>query len=129
MSNFRNVQNGGSWETGETYTFEVYEPYTHTMDPGFTCQGYPGGWESGENLIGENEFVSTECGTKAKNESNLLFDNINQNDSGAIADTPKISREDMGNDWYKYTITLPVDLPNGKYYFKKVSWFTTFGIV
>jgi len=142
MSYFRNVELDGKWEAGGTYTFEVYEPISgFPIDGGWLINPYTGvcSWYAagvgncvscdqaeGDMLYSDTDLlIDEDChgGSFAPSAGlvgNILFDNNDANLDGGVEGTEIIDKEDTEDErWYKYTITLPADIPNGTYYFKR----------
>ena len=106
MSYFANVENDGKWLPGGTYTYDVYiyseeGEYGSCSDPVYG----PGWWI---------DPCYTFCYGDSYNSP--LFDNYEENLLGDVETSYEM--EELGSGWWRVTITIPEDLPNGTYYLK-----------
>lgn len=111
---FRKMSNNGVWQKGQTYTFEVYEPgdmgeYGSCVDPVYGS-GY---LITGAGLYGSDDEIGFPAGNGC-----LLFNDCESNLSDYVSGTEYTEREDLEDDWAKYTIHIPDDLDGGNYYLK-----------
>ena len=118
MSYFTDVQQGGTWKQGGTYSFLVF---LRAVDNGYgSCSigGIPG-WlfDPAGGLWGDGD--ETEPGQSG----NILFSNANEDLTGGVV-LEDVTWTDMGDYWWKVTVTIPADLPVGNYYLKySTYWF------
>jgi len=150
MSNFRNIKDSEgnettNWFADGTYTFEAYEPYSQEYLAGGWIIGYGGcgyytketceenqGWcfqAEGDMVYSDTDLlIDYDCHggsftPAAGSGGNILFDNNDENLDGAVEGTSAVSREETEDEfWYKYTVTLPADISDGTYYFKRKNY-------
>lgn len=112
MSYFDNIQSGGAWVQGGTYSFLVkvfgtlgaYGSCSIGGQPGFLLSPAGGLWGDEDTTVPEHS-------------GNILFDNDGDSLSGGIV-LDDVSWVDQGDDWWKVTVIIPADLPVGNYYLK-----------
>jgi hypothetical protein len=110
--NFRNLQNGGIWEPGGTYTFEYYfSDITVALGGGV--------FETDVYDIADSLLVPAEPDIYTYG---ILFSSVGDDTSGIIDTTTYgayFTLDSTGDaGWKTGTIVVPLDIPVGTYYLK-----------
>lgn len=112
MSYFSDIQQGGTWKQGGTYSFLVFLSGTDNGYGSCSIGGVPGNlWSPCGGLWGDDD------GTEPNHSGNILFGNTNEDLTGGVV-LEDVTWEEQSGGWWKVTVTIPADLPVGNYYLK-----------
>lgn len=124
---FRKIQNNGSWQPGGTYTFEVHQYMDNHCNQWlfgiecFYCSIQHWIWHIFNGILGLCDNNDEDSTGSVKSASYLEI-----TEGGTTYEPCGPSFPSLLDAWYKYSITIPEDLPLGTYYFKRFEWYSIF---
>jgi len=113
MSYIKEVQRGGNWVQGGTYSFKVWNYGTDNGYGSCSINEIPGNlFDPSGGLWGDNDT------TVPRHTGNILFLTDEDTLTGGVPLAVAPTWEELSDGWWKVTIIIDADFPEGNYYLK-----------